>query len=513
VFDQDELDRLDLVERGLPVPPSSGSYSTIEDLPGISSLRFRREKQDWDLSTLGNPENIATGTNSTFVKNTDFSDSNEYKSRQVDAIQGAQHVGDWFNSSATVSNWESVGSETGSISGGYFSSSVAVADSVDGQTESNARAIFLWGGEFGPIANDTKFKFDNAITTTTRAGVVFGYQDAHNYWISAYKYVPGGQSKREICQVVNGVLTVKTSMNITINPGSVTGVHMGSTRRSMQEAGMGYTFDDGYPSGRVGIYTESALVTFDRSTIWPHDKPSDLAGRWDRYSSSDTQSGSLVLINSDTRRYYPSLLRGARHEADKPWRATFRFRRSGASRNRDGLRFLFNATDWDTYCSVGLYHQSGSAWSVGGTQRVKSKGTSVSGTWTSGNMALASNQNDDLWVRFEYTPGNNKLTMKTVVDNTGEPNDSTWGGTVIAYESTNFTMTGGRVGFRATYGTAYVKEFKLETDNDDNGMFTTEYVEDIGASWAGGYTDIEHESDAAGNLTFESTRLTPGIIW
>lgn len=304
------------------------------------------------------------------------------------------------------------------------------------------------------------------------------------------------------------MLTVKSSSNTTLNAGNNYTFYVGSGREVINASGLGFSsFTNGFPAGRVGLYTEHAGADFDYIHLYPHDKPADLGGRWDRYSSYtyDSTPGCISLHNTAIGSYYPTLLRGVKHQADKPWRATFRFRRSSASRNRDGLQFLFNGQDPDQFDAIRVYHQSGSVWNSYGVKITGGKSSNVSGTATAANVALAANQSDDLWIRVEYTPSSNKVTLKSLVDNTGEPSNSTWSGTGVAYESTNFNMTGGRVGFKAVYGIAYVKEFKIETDNDENGTFTTEYVDDFGQSWSTGYADIEHDHDATGNLTFDGT--------
>lgn len=493
VFERDGLERIISAERG-----------SLVDNAGSKEINWLRRSEGTSLNAidaLGNPTQIDRETKAPYTQNITYNDANELETRDVYERSKSTRVRDAFSSSATASDWDIPGSDTFSISGGHLQPTSVTADNINGQTEAASHGLFLWGPGLGPVSNLTYFTFDPSITTTTRAGFVFGYQDPHNYWIVALKYVPGGQNKNEICQVVNGVLTVVKSQNVSITPGVQIHTHIGSTRGKIANGGLTYSFAGGYPAGRVGIYTDSTLVKFNLIDVFPHDEPSDLAGRWDRHSSSDSATTGIAVINTDIRRHYPTFLRGVTLPASQPWRTTLMLTRSGASRNHDGLRFLFNARERDTYSALIIKHAA-TQYNASGTEFVGGDATSVSGTTTIANVAAAANQNDNLWARIE-SDGTN-VTVKMIVDNTGAPSESAWSSTGVAYTSSNFNMTGGGIGLRAVYGTTYTKHVKVETDADNNGTFVTEYEDDISA-WSN-YEQITHEHDAAGNMTFDGEK-------
>ncbi|MEM1356261.1 MAG: hypothetical protein AAGH88_15405 [Planctomycetota bacterium] len=344
-FNHDELDRIDATERGV-----------IEDNAGTMESVWTRRTQDWDLDALGNPLEIDRDTRSPYTQNIETSDSNELESREVYEIAKSSEVFDGFDSSATANQWEAVGSDTFVITNGQLNVTAASADSIDGQTESTTHALFLWGPEVGMFSNRTPFSFDSGLTSTARAGLVFGYQDPHNYWLAVVKYVPGGTSLYEICEVANGTLTVHATQNTTVTPGGYSEAHVGCTQAKVFISGLAHEFTNGFPAGRIGIYTDTDKVKFHSMSVWPHDEPSDLAGRWDRHSSTYSSTNGIKVTNTDIRRHYPTFLRGATHPADQPWRATVMFSRTTNARNHDDFYFLFNARDHDTYSAVRLHH-------------------------------------------------------------------------------------------------------------------------------------------------------------
>ncbi|MEM1109806.1 MAG: RHS repeat-associated core domain-containing protein, partial [Planctomycetota bacterium] len=335
----------------------------------------------------------------------------------------------------------------------------------------------------------------------TRIGLVFGYRDAANFWFHGVSYDPANsQGKREIVRFTNGSPTVVvSSYRSNIVPGSTHNMHFGSLQNYAQIAGLGYTFPEGFPGGRVGLYSNTAGAEFPYAWLYPNDHGRPLAGRWDRYEPDAVPNYGIKVTNTDLRRHRPTLLVGPRVGAwGEPFRATFSMTRSGASRNHDRLRFLFGVEDEGIYNEIQIAHKSGSAIAPSGSRR---GGPAVTGTQTAANMPTPANPGDRLWVRVESD--GTTVTVKAAIDNNGAPSEAIWSGTGVSYESPNFILTGGKVGFRAAYGTAYVRTFKLETDHDANGSWTTEY--DGNLNQPTGYATQVYEHDAAGNLTYDGT--------
>ncbi|MEM1109973.1 MAG: RHS repeat-associated core domain-containing protein, partial [Planctomycetota bacterium] len=336
----------------------------------------------------------------------------------------------------------------------------------------------------------------------TRIGLVFGYRDAANFWFHGVSYDPANsQGKREIVRFTNGSPTVvASSYRSNIVPGSTHNMHFGSLQNYAQIAGLGYTFPEGFPGGRVGLYSDTAGAEFSYASFYPNDHGRPLAGRWDRYEPDAVPTYGIKVTNTDLRRHRPTLLAGPRVGAwGEPFRATFSMTRSGASRNHDRLYFLFGVEDEGIYNQISVAHKSGSAIAPSGSRR--GDGSTVTGTQTAANMPTPANPNDLLWVRVESD--GTTVTVKAAIDNNGEPSEATWSGTGVSYQSPNFILTGGQVGFRATYGTAYVRSLKLETDHAADGSWTTEYDGDLNQPT--GYATQVYEHDAAGNLTYDGT--------
>ena len=120
-------------------------------------------------------------------------------------------------------------------------------------------------------------------------------------------------------------------------------------------------------------------------------------------------------------------------------------------------------------------------------------------TANAAHVPTPANANDRLWYRI--TSDGTTVTVKGLIDNSGPPSDAAWSGAGVAYSSSDFPLTGGQVGFRATFGTALMRHFTLETDHDNNGVWTTEY--DQAYNHPGGYATVAYAHDAAGNLTFD----------
>ena len=135
------------------------------------------------------------------------------------------------------------------------------------------------------------------------------------------------------------------------------------------------------------------------------------------------------------------------------------------------------------------------------TGSTRGKGVTITGSANAANVPTTDNANDRLWYRI--TNDGTAVTVKSILDNSGPPSEAAWSAAGVAYTGNNFPLTGGQVGFRATFGTALIRHFTLETDHDNNGQWTTEYENDI--SLANTHETQTFAHDAAGNLTYDGT--------
>jgi hypothetical protein len=217
-----------------------------------------------------------------------------------------------------------------------------------------------------------------------------------------------------------------------------------------------YNFPDGWPSGKVGLYTTVANTTFDYVQFYTDHPASDLAGRWTNTSrNAIISSDRLQLFTSPINDQRPILLKNLRLAK---WRATFAVRRDDAYGGAADVKFVFNATDLDDYDYLAVPHRSTAIPPCGHKVEEGHKAQAVTETASNApNMATGS---DPLWVRVT---SDGTTVSARVLAQASEPTDGQWNGTSDIYSSSGFDMIGGMIGFASRVGVGSVDDVTVRS--------------------------------------------------
>lgn len=494
IFDHDELDRLTKNQRGQLSFPLGTTAATIENLPEPDKIAVSpRNFQEWSLDALDNQLALNTGSYD-YRKNAQFNESNELIQQEVRANRGIAVMKDDFSSQALMDEWEKPeASDNFQIVG----SRVQITS-----LGSDGKAIALFGGLSGPDGLNPRWRFLNGVADGTRAGIIFGYVDANNYWLITDKYDAVNGGTREYAQVKNGVETVMHTASASNAVDTWRWWKTGTEVSWMSAVGTGYMFADGFPGGKIGLYAESTSVEFDYFHRYTHDHTVMQGDRWENFnqygSYGSMNSGGVVLASNPDSMRRPVLLSDIRLSGDSPWKVTFKVNRyTGID---DGLKFVFNARDHLNCDMIRMWHRSGSTYSLAGYHWEDGVETTVLGAQTHvGNWPDLPNATDDLWVRVEF---NGAIWVKGILDNSGPPSESTWNATAPAYTGPFFDMTGGRIGFYTYGGVVQIQSVEVTEDTNQDAQQDLQFVSNMESDF-GDYTTIEYAHDAAGNLVFD----------
>ncbi|MEM8784090.1 MAG: hypothetical protein AAGE65_14720, partial [Planctomycetota bacterium] len=455
---------------------------------------WAKNKQAWDLDAVGNPLETDALAQDAFVKQTP-NDANELTALQIKGNDPVRpRIEDPF-SSDTSANWSAVGTDTFGISGGHLSINSVAADTLEGNTEDEARAVVLWGAANGPVQAQYSFQFP-AGATAGRAGFVFGYRSANDYWLQVWDL---GAQEVYYQHAVDGVAGPKLAARAwTVQAG--TNIHANFNPRLDRRALSGYPFFDydlpagqSMPVGQIGVFATAAGTKFDKVNFYHRDWPARMMGRWDLPVDGSVHAAADALQFSGAPQAGPATLNGVRLDN---FRATFKLNRH--SSNKSGVFVIFDIDDHDAESSLLIHHTAASSYNtVAGVSRGQAAASTVS------NVLPACGVDDTLWVRVEaFATGTQAGKVVVYANNTpAQPAAGAWN---KVYESDDFDLRGGRFGFaRHFWGYAYIDDLTLEADRDaDNAFEITEHVEHFTLD-GNGYADQAPEYDAAGNLTYD----------
>ncbi len=479
------------------------------DRSGIAS-HWLLDQRSWDFDPLGNPLGLDT-VESTDRQTHTLTSANELDIRYVKGDKAKEPLEDTFQDSATQQNWTSIGSETVSVSAGLLTTVGSLtADSLEGHTESEPRAVYLTGEDVGPMSHVVQIRFATG-TTQGQAGCVFGYKSANDYWIDVLDV---GAGERRIYHVVNGdkgapLYAVATT--IKVGSGTYTNLFTKAKRRAINFL----TVADGFPSGRTGVYADTNQASFVWFASLSGSRPVALTDRWISYPSDwnsrvtkiDPVTDRLQLNGFSESNLRPILLRGVcvdRFEAifsAKWWE-------DGANHDKAYFRFMFHSTDQDDYDYLHCYLRStplaplaleveDGAWPV-----------LVTGTQYTSRMP-AMTANTTVWFRVTSDGSQVKVYAKDALT---EP--STWSDlSDLVYETTDLSFTGGLIGFSG--GATYVAIDDLTVKADRNGDGTYETIEHVESFTldGNGYDAQTLTYDQAGNLTYDGVYTYSYDAW
>ncbi|MCG8508110.1 MAG: hypothetical protein MI741_02675, partial [Rhodospirillales bacterium] len=313
------------------------------------------------LDALGNQTSTQTVEDTALIKR-DTDDANQITSNQTKGRWKRYLHNDYFDNSATASDYTMVGTETVTVDSGgsdVLTFSTPTQDTIDSNQEPEAQAIALIGEDIGPATTTVVFTFPTG-ATSGQAGIVFGYKSSTDYWL---RVIDLGAQKIRVYHVhmVSSTLTkeLMAEESVSVSAGSAAAGAFASRRFSCDLHPNTYNFD--YPSGRIGLYVTalggtSNPVEFDYILTRTDDRTVDFLGRWDNFNaySVHDETGSddhLRMVQNINTGYKPTLLKGTRAKA---FRMTAKLNRW--SGDKAGAAFVFNATDQDDFDAVIIYH-------------------------------------------------------------------------------------------------------------------------------------------------------------
>ena len=486
-YQYDTLDRLEEFKSGLsdmdggspPAPQSIEAYWTFD-------------KRGFGLDQMGNQLSIDTPEATGYITHEVASgQANEYTSRSTKAEVAKAAFEDDFSNSSTEGNWTR---PSGSGNGRSIASDVLTVSAVTNSGDPDG--VFLWSPLIGPLTGEVQIEFPSGSASGDLAGFVFGYKSNDDYWLLVREY--GTDVVTLYHYTTAGGLSFIASYNessvVTTSPFilDLTG------RRNSMEL-MDYNFPNGFPGGRVGIYTNKSGVKFDDFTIHDRARPVDVHGRWLAFGAEYIAGSpdALQLIDDTSNRYTPVLINGVRAEK---FEAVFSIRR--ASSTPDAVvKFIFNATDLDDYDLITLPCASNTTAPLGYKVEDGHYETLIASDTSGVSNPPTVSAGSDIWYRV--TSDGTDITVRS--NTSGTNLDSA----PICYQTSSsagdrFDFFGGLFGFAASQGDPSITSFTLKTDRDTNPDYEkTEIVEDFNYDGGTDYAEDSPVYDAAGNLTYD----------
>ena len=474
-YGYDDLDRL--------VEDTSGVLdAAAEDVP----LTWQKGRSHWTLDALGNQLNLSRrGASNSRVMT--HNQANEITSLAVRGDAPNAAFGDDFGSTAYADQWSPVGSENWSPpSGGSLTSPTPVADTLDGNTESEARALTLLGDDIGPHIAYMQMTFPSG-ATTGEAGYVFGYKSSDDYWLQVVNL---GTGKLGWYHVVDGDKGAMLSSSNKLGGSLVWLTHaakadvVGRWPWSWLPLD-GSVLSGGYPSGRVGLYSNVAGVKFDFVGVWDEGTPQPSTPRWQTTQvfkpdrTADAMGYSATGWSSDSS--YP--LKGVRGER---YQVTLNI-----TRQNHALAGVVLGMDAGAVAGSGS-HGPRLILRTDGAPDDGAQATNV----TRNPAAVPSvASGTPLW--FRVSSDGTTVTVRAATSEAGLA-------TAAACFSGDFTLTGGGLALEPfSSGAGLIDDVTIRMDRDGNGSYeTTELVERFTLD-GDGLAQETLEYDRAGNLTYD----------
>ncbi|QNN21562.1 RHS repeat protein [Planctomycetales bacterium ZRK34] len=503
VYTYDDLHRLKTFDQGKIKADQSG----IED-------HWRVNKHTWSLDALGNQLQWAGIDDEVYVKNTPNA-ANEYSARLVRGNHTPDRSQDDQFDSDTTANWSNPGGGGDGFSindgsDGYLTITSVGADTVDGHTERllpdpastpEPRTIVLYGepSEGNSVGGRIYFPNDSG-----QAGFVFGYKSFNDYWV---RVLDAGADRVYTYHVVDGVKTEIKSKPLTIPAGSDQWLYLPTQSKAVNWISE-TTITDGMPSGRWGVYSNTAGVKFQEYLPDRYRRYDDMAGRWlnDAHIGG---SGNAINVNTDKLflvGIHTNLIRDLRANQFEMY---FNVTPQGGS-TYDEIRILFDYKNESNYKYVRLkVGPGGSAKNPTGEEIVDGE---VERSIQNNSVATsppAIGVGEVPWVRIT----SDGLTVKVYIESSPPSTKPTWSNVVFEGNTFYEAPTGGMLGITAQAWNPSIDDLTVKTHPDVNGDFqVTEHIEDFTID-ANGYADIGPTYDAAGNLTYDGVHQYAYDAW
>jgi RHS repeat-associated protein len=463
---------------------------------------------DWSLDLLGNQ----TAVKSSYITNT-ADKANKYTARAVigNSAPTEMSVSDPFTSD-TSSNWQCP-----SGSGAAFSidasahkltiNTVAVDTFANGRTSytiPEARATVIWGGSMGPTLCGANVTFPSG-ATTGQAGWIYGYKSISDYWVRLYDI---GSQTMCVYQVENGTKTLISSSSTTVSTGTAYPLHAASTRgESLYPWGVSY--DDGCPSGKVGVFSNITGVKFDSPNVQDAIPATPLLGRWDSHGglAVNASNNSLAAFSDADWNLRPTYVKNLRLQQ---FQATFSMTRliSGSFAQ---VGFVFNGKDRDDYDFILLFADDTADTPYGYQIINGQQSTILLGSTGSPTCGMT----DVMWSRVQFDGTTLKVWQIVKSDGT-TPTETDWSSATQVVNTTSCRTTGGRLGFLdGTVGGNGSNFSNLSLKSYNGSAWVTEATDDFAVNSSTGYatSNTTLSSDANGNQTYDGAQAYTYDAW
>ncbi|QNN21540.1 RHS repeat-associated core domain-containing protein [Planctomycetales bacterium ZRK34] len=492
----------------------SGRLNTTANPPVVDDWPWNVRKQVWTLDALGNQLEVQQRTNGDIVEHAPNA-ANEYVQRNANGDKAKTALSDYMNSSGTHDWWSNEGgTDQWDIANGWMTITSVSQDTIDSVPEDESRAVLLFGEDVGPSKWIVRVKFD-AQASNGQAGIVFGYKSSADYWLQVYDL----DNSQKLYHVVNGNKgSVVASFSATVNPGSEYWLYGGGKRGSVQLPA--YDFPGGFPSGRVGLYTNVVNTQFRIFYNFPDSETTNSMGRWKTHfvqwmnhkPGIKTDGDCLASPGGDQESLRsPIVLENLRlNNFDMKFSAVRPVGGTSAS-----LRLVFDLHDQDDFDELQL--SLGSDPSAPSGYEVIDGDAAVAVTSERRDQFMPATIDDTVPIWYRIINDGSTVRVYCLASATDPGwNNTTWGvdeeepdDDNYAYMSPYHDITGGMIGFAGGHLGIQVDDVIIRSDSDGDGNYeTTEHIEnftldaDSNAPLANS-TGSDPLHDVAGNLVYD----------
>jgi hypothetical protein len=419
VYTYDTLNRLQQSQDGV----LDSSNASID--PGAAPSEI-----GYTLDTLGNQAAHAV-SEANPADTASFDTANKQSTRNVLGTIRTSGFTDPFDGSISPSPWQAIGS------------GISYTMNSSGLTFGTGTGGFLLlpqiSGPFNAILN-----FNVPDDASDVFGIVFGYKSASDYWVMLCSNTDLGTSGIYHC-TSSGGWSLECAMGFDGT--------FSSNNNSVWNINGSYTFPDGFPSGRVGIFNGTDPINYPSFSIWYNSAKRNMAGRFDNYKTNVTKSTgspavnaiepstSQIALSADDR---PVFLRGLRGSTTTTFSYNVGTEVFGGG---DSMSVLLGSQD-DTNCDTLIFQHTGSGDDFGLIDAY--------GTWYTPDTYFLSQtcptvaSTDTLWVRIFTNVTGGQVTVQEMVDNTGTPTDADWT-SCTDFTSFDIWPPNGQIGFANGY--------------------------------------------------------------
>ncbi|MEM9109968.1 MAG: RHS repeat-associated core domain-containing protein [Planctomycetota bacterium] len=518
-YQYDDLHRLDGFSIGNLERDGSGDV----ELDGTTGFAATTDlwtiiSEDHDLDLLHNAATIDDDTTTEKIEQA-VNDANEITQLDTRRGVGAVDKNIPFSSSSDKELFEA-GPE---MSGTQFTNNVASDNGGNdlltiGLDSGQGQAGILSKVEYGAMPTLLRLKTPPGYSGSGQAGYMFGHKSDLDFWLWVKDFGDGDWKLYHVHDD-NGDLSIdysdpdekeliltKSRTGTTADTFYSLWMRAASNAVDLLDFSTNLTPEGGFPSGRWGLYTEIDGVAFGYMLLDTKAFPREIASAWEtwsenRFTSLGGTEGVMTLGANYHNQTGPLLPRCV--AADR-FRVTFSMKRN-ASFTYARIRFAFNFENIGEHDTLQLDHDNASGTptaplafetNAGLPQQV----VPASAGRIHANVPDPATADTKVWYRIESD--GTDVTVYAATSEAGLSSASPCFQTSTATERFDFSAGGGRLGFLADQGVAYLDDLTIKTDRDNNGSYeTTEHIEDFQAN--GSYYEDELDHDAAGNLTFD----------